>query len=195
MKRIHVFVYVRIRARWIGPYAWRNVSWVFSECSPRILWLFRVFFTVCSLHFGNLSAMFWQSARSCRGRFIVPANMNTPTKWETEMYVRWFEYTYLIMRICIFVYVRIRARWIGPYAWRNVSWVFAECSPCISWADVALLTIRSECLHGMFATCSLSVCYIFAMQKGGFCATKVWFLACKNPLFTLQKPTFWNAIY
>jgi hypothetical protein len=28
------------------------------------------------------------------------------------------------------------------------------------------------------------------MQKYGFCATKVWFLACKNPLFTLQKPLF-----
>ena len=52
---------------------------------------------------------------------------------------------------------------------------------------------RSECIHVMFATCSLSVCYIFAMQKYGFCATKVWFLACKNPLFTLQKGSFWHA--
>ena len=53
--------------------------------------------------------------------------------------------------------------------------------------------IRSECIHGTFATCSFSVCYIFAVQKYGFCATKVWFLACKNPLFTLQKPPFWRA--
>ena len=45
-------------------------------------------------------------------------------------------------------------------------------------------------IHGMFATCSLSVCYIFAMQKYGFCAAKVWFLACKNPLFALQKYGF-----
>ena len=50
--------------------------------------------------------------------------------------------------------------------------------------------IRLKCLHGTFATCSFSVCYIFAMQKYGFCDTKVWFLACKNPLFTLQKPPF-----
>ena len=53
--------------------------------------------------------------------------------------------------------------------------------------------IRSEHIHGMFATCSLSVCYIFAMQKYGFCATKVWFLACKNPLFTLQKGGFYRT--
>ena len=50
--------------------------------------------------------------------------------------------------------------------------------------------IRSECIHVMFATCSLSVCYIFAMQKYGFCARKVWFLACKKGVFTLQKYGF-----
>ena len=76
---------------------------------------------------------------------------------------------------------------------QSVGGTFTECSPHISWADVALLTIRSEYIHRMFATCSLSVCYIFAMQKGGFCVAKVWFLACKNPLFTLQKPPFWRA--
>ena len=52
------------------------------------------------------------------------------------------------------------------------------------------IAIRLKCLHGTFATYSFSVCYIFTMQKYGFCATKVWFLACKNPLFTLQKPPF-----
>ena len=50
--------------------------------------------------------------------------------------------------------------------------------------------IRSEYIHVMFATCSLSVCYIFAMQKYGFCARKVWFLACKKGVFTLQKYGF-----
>ena len=43
---------------------------------------------------------------------------------------------------------------------------------------------------GMFATCSLSVCYIFAMQKYSFCRAKVWFLACKSIVFTLQKYGF-----
>ena len=62
------------------------------------------------------------------------------------------------------------------------------------WQSVSsIIAIRSEYIHGTFATCSLSVCYIFAMQKYGFCATKVWFLVCKNPLFTLQKPPFWRA--
>ena len=42
----------------------------------------------------------------------------------------------------------------------------------------------------MFATCSLSVCYIFAVQKYGFCVTKVWFLACKKGVFVLQKYGF-----
>ena len=50
--------------------------------------------------------------------------------------------------------------------------------------------IRLKHIYVMFATCSLSVCYIFAVQKYGFCVAKVWFLACKNYLFGLQKPPF-----
>ena len=98
----------------------------------------------------------------------------------------------------------------------------AECSQHISWADVALLIIRSQhygrpqaavgadsscphirirnafairlkCLHGTFATCSFSVCYIFAMQKYGFCATKVWFLRHKSMVFGVQNPPFYIA--
>ena len=71
-------------------------------------------------------------------------------------------------------------------------WVFAECFVVISWVFVALLTIRSQLIgrlsaavgadlscpciyiryafairlkhiYVMFATCSLSVCYIFAV--------------------------------
>ena len=112
-----------------------------------------------------------------------------------------------------------------------------ECSPRISWADVALLTIRSQRfgnpfaalwqttssrrgpiyrariyvfattlhtiwnafterpqrVHSLYVIYSLCKSMVFAPQKYGFCATKVWFLACKNPLFTLQKPPFWNA--
>ena len=111
---IHVFGYVRIRARWIGPLR-------LAECSQPI-----------SLVFATLS----QSVSSRRGRFIAPAYMKTPTKWRTEMCVwwcgnvylimwkyvinnveirvRWNEYTYLMTWIHVFVYVRIRARWIGP---------------------------------------------------------------------------------
>ena len=32
---------------------------------------------------GNPFAMFWQSVRSRRGRFIAPAYMNVPTKWQS----------------------------------------------------------------------------------------------------------------
>ena len=96
---------------------------------------------------------------------------------------------------------------------------FAECFVGISWVFVALLIIRLQrngcpfaavgaylscphirirhafanclkCIHGVFATCSLSVCYIIAIQKYGFCIAKVWFLACKKGVFTLQKYGF-----
>ena len=50
--------------------------------------------------------------------------------------------------------------------------------------------IRSEYIHGTFATCSFSVCYIFALQKYGFCGAKVWFLTCKKGVFELQKYGF-----
>ena len=74
---------------------------------------------------------------------------------------------------------------------------FAGCLECYGNPFAMLLqfvrhafAIRSECIHVMFATCSLSVCYIFAMQKYGFCVAKVWFLACKKVVFTLQKYGF-----
>ena len=44
----------------------------------------------------------------------------------TKTRIWWFGYTYSIMWICIFVYVRIRARWIGPLR-------LTECSQPISW--------------------------------------------------------------
>ena len=75
--------------------------------------------------------------------------------------------------------------------------VFAICLECCGNPSAMLLqfvrhafTIRSEYIHGTFAMCSLSVCYIFAMQKYGFCTSKVWFLACKKGVFTLQKYGF-----
>ena len=48
-------------------------------------------------------------------------------------------------------------------------------------------------IHRTFATCSLSVCYIIAIQKYGFCVAKVWFLACKKGVFGLQKYGFCNS--
>ncbi len=63
------------------------------------------------------------------------------------------------------------------------------------WQSVSsIIANRLKCLHGTFATCSFSVCYIFTVQKYGFCATKVWFLACKNPLFGVQEVGFCKAL-
>ena len=93
---IHIFDYVRIRARWIGPYAWRNVrnpfrGWalvfhgMFVGILRSVLCVFR--WRTCFFHgvFATLS----QTVSSRRGRFIVPAYMKTPTKWQTDMCVWW----------------------------------------------------------------------------------------------------------
>jgi len=72
--------------------------------------------------------------------------------------------------------VRIRARWIGPYAWRSVSWVF--------WG-VFVDILRS--IRNVFILCMLHIhrtkvwflpckSMVFGVQKGGFCVAKVWFL-------------------
>ena len=63
------------------------------------------------------------------------------------------------------------------------------------WQSVSsIIAIRSECLHGTFATCSFSVCYIFAVQKYGFWRAKTPFLHCKNPLFGVQEVGFCKAL-
>ena len=108
--------------------------WYFTECLLVFCGVFcvyfvgvRGFFTVCSLHYRRPSAAKWQSVSSRRGRFIAPAYMKTPTKWQTEMCVWWCENTYLMTWIYVFDNARIRARWIGPYAWRNVRNVLIIC--------------------------------------------------------------------
>ena len=70
----------------------------------------------------------------------------------------------------------------------------AECSQPISWVlrkhspNVRnVFGIRLIYIRKMFATCWLSVYYILTEQKGGFCTTKVWFLACKKGVFDGQK--------
>ena len=84
-----------------------------------------------------------------------------------------------------------------------VCWGIVVCSASaigsqpIAWVYVGILRnvlqSISWCLPricGMFATCSFSVCYIFALQKYGFCGAKVWFLTCKKGVFELQKYGF-----
>ena len=42
---------------------------------------------VCALRCCYLFVAKWQTVRSCRGRFIVPAYMETPKKWGTETHI------------------------------------------------------------------------------------------------------------
>ena len=104
-------------------------------------------------HFGNPLA-------AVGDRFIAPAYTYSPTKWQTDMCVRWCGNVYLIMWkhvidnvdmrvrwngntylmtwIHVFGNVRIRARWIGPLR-------LTECSQPISWVFATLSqTVRSR---------------------------------------------------
>ena len=135
---------------------------------------------------------YWQAVSSRRGRFIVPANPNTLTKWRTETRVRWNGYTYTIMWKCVFGEMDMCICLCQNTGAMNRPLRLAECFVVISWVFVALLTIRSQRngrllaavgadlsrphiyirhafairlkhIYVMFATCSLSVCYIFAV--------------------------------
>ena len=59
-----------------------------SECSPRILWLFRVFSRCLRCILADRQQCFGNPLAAVGDRFIVPANMNVPTKWGTEMRIR-----------------------------------------------------------------------------------------------------------
>ena len=99
------------------------ISLVFVDFS----WCVRCIIAIRQQCFGKPFAAKWQTVSSRRGRFIAPAYMKTPTKWQTEMCVWWCENTYLMTWIYVFDNARIRARWIGPYAWRNVRNVLIIC--------------------------------------------------------------------
>ena len=62
-----------------GGFYIAKVWFLFFEC-----WVV----AICLECYGNLSATFWQSVRSCRVRFIVPAYTNISTKWGTKIRVR-----------------------------------------------------------------------------------------------------------
>ena len=136
MKRIHVFNNVKIRIWQCKDTGTMNRPLRLAECT----WCFRGWMWI----FCGVFATLFQFVRSVVGRplaavgdrFIVPAYPYISTKWRTEMRLRWNEYTYLIMCKCVFGNGKIRARWIGPYALRNVRWEF-------SWVNVDIL--RNVC--------------------------------------------------
>ena len=68
-----------------------------DESAPTPGGMFATHFVGGRCIINNPLAALRQTTSSRRGRFIVPAYMNTPTKWRTEMRVWWNENTYLIM--------------------------------------------------------------------------------------------------
>ena len=58
-----------------------------DESAPTPNGVFRGHFVGVHCVINNPLAAKWQTVRSCRGRFIVPAYMETPTKWGTETHI------------------------------------------------------------------------------------------------------------
>ena len=174
-----------------------------------------VFLCLCCLCFGNPLWAFWQSISSrrepihCARIYECTHEMGNGNAYS----VKW---------ICVFDNARIRARWIGPYAWRNVRNQFRGCSQryrrpsAAFWQTVSSrrepiyrariyvfathsqsvgthLAIRQQHYRNPFRMPSRNVRNVFVFCVLHIRRAKVWFLACKNPLFTLQKPPFWRA--
>ena len=80
---------------------------------------------------------------------------------------------------------------------RGCTWVYCGvfCNPFRGIRHA--FAIRSEYIHGMFATCSFSVCYIFALQKYGFCFLNVALLQFVRHAFVecLQRVRFLYVTY
>ena len=97
------------------------------------------------------------------------------------------------MWICIFGNVRIRARWIGPYALRGVSqpisWVF-----CVYFVGGrCIIAARQQCCCNAFRIHSRSVRNVFVIWVLHIRRVKVWFLRCKSMVFVVQKGDFYIA--
>ena len=139
---------------------------VFQKYGFYIVKVWFLFFECCVVAIRQQH--YWQAVSSCRGRFIVPVYTCSPYFRKTLGHI-----------------------------WQSVSNIIGMLLAAVG-ADLSCphiyirhaFAIRLKHIYVMFATCSLSVCYIFAVQKYGFCVAKVWFLACKNYLFGLQKPPF-----
>ena len=121
------------------------ISWVyvecFAECSPRIRNPFRMHsrnicnvFVICVLHIRHVKVWFLR----CKSMVF---GVQKGGFYIAKVWFLFFECC--VVAICLECYG-------NPFAMllQFVRHAFA---------------IPSECIHGMFATCSLSVCYIFAM--------------------------------
>jgi len=146
MTWIYVFDYVRIRARWIGPLRLAEcsqpISWVSVGISRNVRWTFRW----CSQRYRNPFAAVGADLSRPHIRIHPQNDKRKCACGGVKTRIWWREYTYSIMWIYVFDYVRIRARWICPYAWRSVR------TPFRGWALV---------FHGMFVGILRSVLCVF----------------------------------
>ena len=84
----------------------------YGFCDAKV-WCFvgvRVYIAICSQRCCRSSAALSQSVRSCRGPIYRARIYVNTHEMEGEMRIWLCGNAYLVMGICIFVYVRIRAR-------------------------------------------------------------------------------------
>ena len=106
------------------------------------------------------------------------------------------------MWICVFYNVKMRVWWNG-YVYLIMSGYGRDESSPTPDGVFATYFVDGRCIinnpfrmpsrnvRNVLVICVLHIRY----AKRGFCVAKVWFLACKKGVFTLQKPPFWNARY
>ena len=106
---------------WVSVGISRNVCWYFAECFVCISLVF-VGFSRCVRHIFAIRQQHFRKPFAAVGdRFIAPAYMKTPTKWQTEMCVWWCENTYSVMWICVCGNANARIRW-NEYTY-SIMWI------------------------------------------------------------------------
>ena len=138
--------------------------------SPTLGGVFRGYFVGVRCIINNPFAAKWQAVSSRRGRFIVPVYTCSPYIRKTLGHI-WQSVSSRRGRFIVPVYTcspHIR-KTLG-HIWQSVSNIIGRLLAAVG-ADLSCphiyilhaFAIRLKHIHVMFATCSLSVCYIFAV--------------------------------
>ena len=157
-----------------------------AGCSQPISWWTWVYCGVfCGVSWVGVTLLVNRSQRYCRPSAAVGADLSRPhirkhprngggkcVFDEMNAGIWRIGYVYLVMWKHIFDDARIRARRIGPYAWRSVRNQFRGCSHAFV-----------KCLQRvgyLYITFSQNKRVVFALQKYGFWRAKRGFLMDKN---------------
>ena len=128
---------------------------------------------------------YWQAVSSCRGRFIVPAYLYSTcicNPFETHLcnvrnvlvicvlHIRRAKVWFLACKNGVFTLRKYRFCFLNVVLLQSVSNIIGRLSAAVG-ADLSrphiyirhAFAIRLKHIYVMFATCSLSVCYIFAV--------------------------------